>query len=48
MLGDGGDVELSGITGAFTEGLAPVANDKEAGYVNKQGEWVVKFEENEF
>lgn len=48
VLSDGGDIKLSGITGAFTEGLAPVANDKEAGYVNMQGEWVIKFEENEF
>ena len=48
MLAENGDIAISGITGVFTEGLAPVANEKEAGYVNAKGEWVVKFERSEF
>lgn len=48
LLSDKGDIVMYGITGPFSEGLAPVANDKEAGYVNRQGEWIIKFVPNEF
>lgn len=56
MLNETGDISICGITGFFTEGLAPVNNvplaihDKRnaVGYVNENGEWIIKFEENNF
>ena len=44
-----GDVDFIGIAGDFRNGIAPVNNeDLGVGYVNEQGEWIIKFEENEF
>lgn len=44
-----GDVDMLGLAGEFRNGIAPVfTNSGEVGYVNGQGEWIVKFEINEF
>lgn len=56
LLNETGDISICGITGFFSEGLAPVnyvpsaINDKRkaVGYVNENGEWIIKFEENNF
>ena len=56
MLNETGDISICGITGFFSEGLAPVnyvplaIHDKRnaVGYVNENGEWIIKFEENNF
>lgn len=49
LLSADGDLLIAGLAGYFQEGLAPV-NDESlgVGYVNEKGEWVVKFEKNEF
>lgn len=44
-----GNVDFMGIAGGFKNGIAPVnSEDLGVGYVNEQGEWIVKFEKNEF
>lgn len=53
LLSDSGDLLMAGLDGPFVGGLAPVVQPQPGGkytvgYVNIQGEWVVKFEENEF
>lgn len=56
LLNETGDISICGITGFFSEGLAPVnyvplaIHDKRnaVGYVNENGEWIIKFEENNF
>ena len=54
LLSETGDLMMADLGGPFVNGLAPVARSRgmglpeEVGYVNMQGEWVVKFEENEF
>lgn len=48
LLSEKGDVVIAGLAGVFSEGLAPVRIGKDIGYVNMQGEWVIKFEESEF
>lgn len=48
LLSEKGDVMITGLAGVFSEGLAPVRTGKDIGYVNKQGEWVIKFEVSEF
>lgn len=50
LLSPTGDLVMCGLAGCFEGGLAPVYNikSKEVGYVNEQGQWVVKFEENAF
>lgn len=53
-LAKDGNVLMSNLLGPFVNGLAPAAINKNGleyesiGYVNEQGEWVVKFEQNEF
>lgn len=55
LLSQNGDLIIGGLTGYFSEGLAPVNNTHEfsrdsmyAGYVNEKGEWIIQFKENEF
>ena len=54
LLDQNGNVVIAGLAGPFVNGLAPVILTDNigkytgVGYVNMQGEWVVKFEENEF
>ena len=56
MLNETGDITICGITGFFSDGLAPVNNvplaisnkDGSVGYVNEMGEWIIKFEEDNF
>lgn len=55
ILGPNGDLTFVGISGPFTDGLAPVTNTSNmtrennvAGYVNEQGEWAIKFDESNF
>ena len=56
LLNETGDISICGISGFFSEGLAPVnnvpmaINDKSesVGYVNEKGEWIIKFEESNF
>lgn len=54
LLDQNGDVVIAGLAAPFVNGLAPVIQTDNmgkytgVGYVNMQGEWVVKFEENEF
>ena len=55
LLSENGDILIGGLTGFFSEGLAPVNNSHEldrnknyAGYVNQKGEWVIQFKENDF
>ena len=54
LLSDKGELLMTGLAGPFVNGLAPVEQSKNidkytgVGYVNIQGEWVIKFEENEF
>lgn len=54
LLSESGDLIMADLGGPFVNGLAPVARSRgmglpeEVGYVNMQGEWVIKFEENEF
>lgn len=56
LLNETGDISICSISGFFSEGLAPVnyvplaINDKReaVGYVNEKGEWIIKFEENNF
>lgn len=50
LLSPKGDLVMCGLAGCFESGLVPVYNNrsKEVGYVNQQGQWVVKFEENAF
>ena len=48
LLDDKGNVVIAGLAGPFVDGLAPVINKKEVGYVNEKGEWVIKFEESNF
>lgn len=44
-----GDADFMGIAGGFRNGIAPInSEDIGVGYVNEKGEWIVKFEENEF
>lgn len=49
LLSADGNLVIAGLAGYFQEGLAPV-NDESlgVGYVNEKGEWVVKFEKNDF
>lgn len=54
LLKENGDVEMSGLAGPFVNGIAPVKLAKNmsewigVGYINRKGEWIVKFELNEF
>jgi len=55
LLDTNGDIVVGGLSGFFSEGLAPVNNTSSsdrsknyAGYVNQKGEWVIKFGESEF
>ena len=54
LLDQNGNVVIAGLAGPFVNGLAPVIQQDNlgkytgVGYVNMQGEWVVKFELNEF
>lgn len=49
LLSADGDLVIAGLAGGFQEGLAPVYDESlGVGYVNEKGEWVVKFEKNEF
>ena len=54
LISETGDLLKAGLAGPFINGLAPVVRSQpggkytDVGYVNMQGEWVVRFEENEF
>ena len=54
LLDQNGNVVIGGLAAPFVNGLAPVIQTDNigkytgVGYVNMQGEWVIKFEENEF
>ena len=55
LLNETGDATIGGMTGYFSEGIAPANHTpigldkgKECGYVNEKGEWIIKFVENEF
>lgn len=55
LLSENGDILIGGLTGFFSDGLAPVnhsngfdRNKLYAGYVNQKGEWVIQFKENDF
>lgn len=55
LMSDNGDVVIGGLSGFFSEGLAPVNKTHElsrnkmyAGYVNEKGEWIIQFKENDF
>lgn len=54
LLSKEGDVVMSGLAGPFVNDIAPVKLAKNmseligVGYVNRKGEWIVKFERNEF
>lgn len=54
LLSESGELMMADLGGPFVNGLAPVVQSRgmslpaEVGYVNMQGEWVIKFEENEF
>lgn len=54
LFSDTGELLMTGLAGPFVNGLAPVEQSKGigkytgVGYINMQGEWVIKFEENEF
>ena len=54
LLDQNGNLVIAGLAGPFVNGLAPVIQQDNlgkytgVGYVNMQGEWVVKFELNEF
>mgnify|MGYP002861759660 FL=1 len=48
LIDDSGNAVIMGLSGVFTDGLAPVKNKAGVGYVNMKGEWVIKFEENKF
>lgn len=44
-----GDADFTCISGYFHNGIAPVHNSTYGvGYVNEKGEWIVKFERNQF
>ena len=55
LLSENGDILIGGLTGFFSDGLAPVnhsngfdRNKLYAGYVNQKGEWIIQFKENDF
>ena len=48
LLDEKGNVVIAGLAGPFVEGMAPVISESGKGYVNMKGEWVIKFEENQF
>lgn len=54
LLDQNGNLVIAGLAGPFVNGLAPVIQKNNldkytgVGYVNMQGEWVIKFELNEF
>jgi hypothetical protein len=50
LLDRSGNIVKAGVTGCFVNGLAPVYDDDtdEIGYVNMNGEWIIKFERSEF
>ena len=50
LLSTNGNLVIAGLSGPFHDGLAPVCNTEkgEVGYVNMKGEWVIKFEKNDF
>lgn len=55
LLSKNGDVIIGGLTGFYSEGIAPVNHSHElnrselyAGYVNEKGEWIIQFKENDF
>lgn len=50
VLDKQGNIVTAGVSGCYVDGLAPVFIDQtdEIGYVNMNGEWVIKFERNEF
>lgn len=50
MLDKQGNIITGGVSGCYVDGLAPVFINQtdEIGYVNMNGEWVIKFERSEF
>ena len=50
VLDKQGNIITGGVSGCYVDGLAPVFIDQtdEIGYVNMNGEWVIKFERSEF
>lgn len=53
LISDTGDFLITGLSGVFINDIVPVCigsefDPREIGYVNTKGEWIVKFEENEF
>lgn len=54
LLDKDGNVKMYGLKGPFVNGIAPVEKWKNMqecegiGYVNEQGEWIVKFERSQF
>jgi hypothetical protein len=48
LLDDKGNAVIAGLVGPFVNGLAPAKNKNGVGYVNENGEWVIKFEESNF